>query len=146
MKALTFLITEDQIIQCYLLSPHLFLYYLLNKHSPISLSQSNLKLTTLITMEAEISMSFYSDREGAHRESHLPFTDVYACFLIRSLVQLLKPMKTHEEKDLRVPDTYYSSSKTYTLAWIITDPNTMTFHSTLVTDSCLDSLMTIFTL
>lgn len=62
-------------------------------------------------------------------------------------------MKIHEEKDhisflldLRVPDTYYSSSKTYTLAWIITDPNTMTFHSTLVTDSRLDSLMTIFTL
>lgn len=36
-------------------------------------------------------------REGAHR-GHLPFTDVYACFLILSLAQLLKPMKIHEER------------------------------------------------
>ena len=86
-------------------------------------------------------------REGAHRERHLPFVDVYSCFLIPSLAQLLKPMKIHEVKDhisflldLRVPDTYYSSSMTYTLAWITTDSETMTFHSTLVTHSCLNSL------
>ena len=60
---------------------------------------------------------------------------VYLCFLILSLAQLLKKMKIHEEKghisfllDLRVPDMYYSSLMTHTLAWIIMDPETMAFH------------------
>ena len=45
-----------------------------------------------------------------------------------------EPMKIHEEKDrisflldLRVPDMYYSSLMAHTLAWIIIDPETMTF-------------------
>lgn len=59
---------QASIIQCYLIPPHLFLYYLLNKHSPSSLSQSNRKLTTLITMEAETTMSFYSDKYRAEKE------------------------------------------------------------------------------